>query len=185
MTSIPAPPLSETTALTRLSLYAALTGIGAFVHIPLGPFHISLQTMMLNLTGFALGPKKAAAAMLLYLLCGFIGLPMFGRGKAGPASFLGPTAGYFAGFVVAAAVSGLALRFGKTRRGRLAAMLVFGTVAVVLDLLAGTMLLHARFIPDLNRAFAIGFAPFIAGDMIKMIAAAFIAIRFLDWKSPA
>lgn len=173
------PPLSETAGLTRISLYAALVGVGAFIHIPFGPMHISLQTMMVHLTGFALGPRRAALALLLYNLCGFIGLPMFGRGKAGPASFLGPTAGYFAGFVLSALISGLAVRFSGTRRGRLGAMLFFGGVGAVVDLAAGSLLLYWRFIPDLTRAFVVGFVPFIVGDLVKMVVAALIADRFL------
>lgn len=176
----PAPlPVGEMQTLTRVSLYAALIGVGAFIHVPVGPMHISLQTMMINLTGFALGPKKAGIALLLYNLCGFIGLPMYGRGKAGPASFLGPTAGYFIGFTLAAVISGLAVYFGKTRRARFLAMLFFGALGVVLDLVIGALFLHIRFIPDLRQAFLVGFVPFIVGDLLKLVAAAFIAIRFL------
>lgn len=176
-------PLDQTRQLTQISLYAALIGVGAFIHIPFGPMHISLQTMMVNLAGFALGPKKAALTLLLYNLCGFIGLPMFGRGKAGPASFLGPTAGYFAGFVLSAVISGLALHFGKTRKSRFIAMLAFGAVGALVDLMAGTLVLHARFIHDWRRAFLVGFAPFIITDLAKMVVAALIADRFLH-RSP-
>lgn len=176
----PAPQsLAQTRDLTQMSLYAALIGVGAFIHIPFGPMHISLQTMMVNLTGFALGTKKAAITLLLYNLCGFIGLPMFGRGKAGPASFLGPTAGYFLGFVLSAMISGLARRFGKTRKGRFAAMLIFGGIGAMVDLLAGSLVLYARFIPDMTKAFLVGFVPFIVTDLVKMVVAALIADRFL------
>lgn len=178
--TLPAPqPLEQTRLLTQISLYAALVGVGAFIHIPFGPMHISLQTMMVHLTGFRLGPKRAALTLLLYNLCGFIGLPMFGRGKAGPASFLGPTAGYFAGFVLSAVISGLARRYGKTSRGRIAAMLFFGALGALVDLLAGSLFLYLRFIPDLRRAIFVGAVPYIALDLFKMIAAALIAERFL------
>lgn len=178
--SVPEPqPLEQTRLLTQISLYAALVGVGAFIHIPFGPMHISLQTMLVNLTGFRLGAKKAALALLLYNFCGFIGLPMFGRGKAGPASFLGPTAGYFIGFVLCAAISGLACRYGKTRRGRFAAMLFFGGIGAVVDLIAGAVWLYIRFIPDWSRAFFVGAAPYVAGDLIKMTVAVLIADRFL------
>lgn len=176
----PAPqPLDATRRLTRISLYAALVGVGAFIHVPFGPMHISLQTMMVNLTGFALGPKKAALALLLYNLCGFLGLPMFGRGRAGPGAFLGPTAGYFAGFVLGAALSGLACRVGGSRRRRFAAMLAFGTLGATANLLAGTAVLYARFIHDAGQAFLVGFVPFIAGDLAKMTVAALLCDRFI------
>lgn len=173
----PLPP-EQTRDLARIALYAALAGAGAFIHVPVGPMHISLQTMMIMLAGFVLGPRKAALAMLLYLLCGLIGLPMFGRGKAGPASFLGPTAGYFPGFVIGAAAAGCSVYVRGTKARRMTARIVFGAIGSIALLLAGTALLWWRFIPDWNRAMLAGFYPFIAGDMLKMLAAACIAEAF-------
>lgn len=165
------PPL-ELRDLTRLALFAALTGAGAFIHIPFGPAHISLQTMMVMLTGFVLGPKKAALAMLLYLACGFIGLPMFGRGKAGPASFLGPTVGYLAGFVVGAAIAGCAVFFDGSRLRRFIAMLGFGLLGSVALLAIGAVGMRLTIIDAWPKAFAFGFFPFLPGDCLKMLAAA-------------
>lgn len=179
MTALPESPqpLSEARFLTRISLYAALIGIGAFLHIPFGPMHISLQPMMVNLTGFRLGVRQAGWALLLYNFCGFVGLPMFGRGKAGPASFLGPTAGYFVGFLVSAMISGLARRYGRTRRGRFVSMLIFGGIGSTAALVCGSLLLYLRFIPDFSHAFMVGFVPFILGDLVKVVAAAVISDR--------
>lgn len=175
----PSPmPLQRIHDLARISLYAALIGAGAFVHVPVGPMHISLQTMMIMLAGFVLGPKKAALALLLYNVCGFIGLPMYGRGRAGPAAFLGPTAGYFAGFLVGAAIAGFSAYFDGSRRKRIAAMIAFGAAGSVATLLLGTLVLWWRFVPEWNRAFAIGFLPFIGGDLLKMLAAAAIREAF-------
>lgn len=167
-------PLPQIHDLARVSLYAALIGAGAFVHVPVGPMHISLQPMMAMLTGFVLGPKRAALALLLYNVCGFIGLPMYGRGRAGPAAFLGPTAGYFAGFLAGAVIAGVSVYFGGSRRRRVAAMVICGFIGTAVTLLLGTLLLWWRFIPEWNRAFAVGFLPFIVGDTIKMLAAAAI-----------
>ncbi len=166
----PTPP-GEIHDLARIALYAALIGAGAFIHVPVGPMHISLQTFMIMLTGFVLGPKRAALALLLYNVCGFIGLPMYGRGRAGPASYLGPTAGYFAGFVAGAVIAGFSTYFTRTRRRRVAAMLIFGFIGTAVTLLLGSLLLWCRFIPDWHRALMAGFAPFIVGDTLKMIAA--------------
>ncbi len=171
-------PLDRLHGMVRIALYAALVGAGAFIHVPVGPMHISLQTMMIMLAGFVLGPRKAALAMLLYLLCGLVGLPMFGRGRAGPASFVGPTAGYFLGFVAGAALAGCSTFFGGGRWQRMAARIGLGLAGSVVLLLAGTALLWYRFIPDVNRALLVGFYPFIVGDIVKMIAAAVIAEAF-------
>lgn len=176
---IPEPtPLDELGDLSRIAMFAALVGAGAFIHIPLGPMFLSLQTMMVMLTGFILGPKKAILAMLLYLVCGFIGLPVFGRGKAGPASFLGPTAGYFPGFVLGAATAGLSTFFAKSKRGHIVAMLGFGFAGTALLLLLGTVGLRLILVDDWGKAFGAGFIPFILGDTLKMMAAAAVRQMF-------
>lgn len=170
---LPEPtPLAELHDLARLSMFAALIGAGAFIHIPLGPLHLTLQTMMVMLTGFILGPKKAVLAMLVYLACGFIGLPMFGRGKAGPASFLGPAAGYFPGFVLGAATAGLSVFFAGNRRRHIAAMLGFGFLGTVALLLLGAVGMRLTLFDSWDKAFGAGFFPFIVGDCLKMAAAA-------------
>ncbi len=160
--------------LARIALYAALTGAAAFVHVPVGPLFISLQTLLVMLAGFMLGPKNALLAMLLYLACGGLGLPVFGQGKAGPAAFLGPTAGYFLAFPAAAALAGCATFFQKSRTARLVARAVFGLAGTALILLSGTLVLRMGFIQNWPRAFAVGFLPFIIGDSVKMLAAAVI-----------
>ncbi len=179
--SVAAPepmPLEALRNLTRIALYAALIGAGAFIHVPFGPMHISLQTMMVMLTGFVLGPRNAALAILLYLAAGFIGLPMFGRGNAGPAAFLGPTAGFFLGFLVGAAVAGVSARFGGSRRRKIIVRLAFGAAGSVALLLMGALVLRLRFFASWEQALLVGFYPFLPGDMIKMAVAAFLPEAF-------
>ena len=164
-------PLSKIEDLARISLFAALVGIGAFIHLPFGPLHLTLQTMMVMLTGFILGSKKAALAMSLYLACGFIGFPMFGRGKAGPALFLGPSAGYLAGFMAGAAIAGVSVHFRGNRRRRLAARLFFGLAGTLVLLFFGAAGIRLTLAGDWNRALAIGMYPFLPGDCLKLLAA--------------
>ncbi len=185
METMPRPtPLADIHTLTRIALFAALIGAGAFIHIPLGPAHISLQTMMVILAGFCLGPKKAALALAAYLACGFIGLPMFGRGKAGPASFFGPTGGFLVGFLFGAIIAGFSARspFRNSRKKRIIAMAAFGTVGAVVILLMGATGMYLTIIPDWNRAMALGFWTFLPGDLIKMALA--IAVKEAFFPNP-
>lgn len=172
-------PLAELQDLAGIALFAALIGAGAFLHVPLGPMHVSLQTMMVMLAGFALGPKKAAAALLLYLFCGFLGLPMFGRGRAGPAAFLGPTVGYYPGFLLGAVIAGCSCFFTKTKRRHIAAMFGFGTLGVVTILGLGAA--GVKYAMDLqwDQALVVGFYTFLAGDLVKMAAAVLVRTAFL------
>lgn len=81
------------------ALIAALTLIG---QIQAGSVPITLQTLGVLLAGAILGPKKGPLAVLLYLLIGAIGVPVFSGGAAGLAPFVGPTGGFLFGFILAA-----------------------------------------------------------------------------------
>ncbi len=98
-------------------VFAALVGVGAFISIPLPftPIPIGLQTLFVLLTGLVLGPLWGASAIVLYLLVGLLGLPVFAAGTGGPAHLAGPTGGYLLGFLPAAVVAGLIARPGHGR----------------------------------------------------------------------
>jgi hypothetical protein len=69
------------------SLMAALTAVGAYIHVPIGPVPIVLSTLFAILSGLLLGSRWGLASMGLYLLVGAIGMPVFAGGKGGFAHF--------------------------------------------------------------------------------------------------
>ena len=81
------PPLASLHRLVWTALCAALMAIGAYLHIPLGPVPISLQTFFVLLSGALLGPRKGAAAQMSYLAMGATGMPVF-AGLAGGFPYL-------------------------------------------------------------------------------------------------
>ncbi len=76
-----------------------------------GPVPITLQTLGVALAGLALGPLRGLLAVLLYLVVGFAGLPVFAGGAAGLAVLGKPSAGYLLSFPIAALVAGLLVTF--------------------------------------------------------------------------
>ena len=93
--------------LAYVAVFAAL--IAALSIVPgfnIGPVPFTLQTVGIGLAGLCLGPWRGFAAVLLYLLVGAAGLPVFARGGAGLASFAGPTGGYLISFPFAALLAG-------------------------------------------------------------------------------
>ena len=94
--------MNKTLEMTRLALLVAMNCVSAYIIIPL-PFSLSpiaLQTLIVNLVGFLLPPKQAFITMLIYILVGLIGIPVFTGGTAGPAKLFGPTGGYIFGFIL-------------------------------------------------------------------------------------
>lgn len=108
-------PLTELHKQVWTALLAALIAVGALIQLPIGPVPVTLQTFFIVLAGYILGPVSGAAAMLLYILAGAIGLPIFAGGKAGFAVLFGPTGGYLLGFVGTAYLAG----FGKHSKNNL------------------------------------------------------------------
>lgn len=163
-------PLSGLHRLVWTALMAALIAVGAMTVIPVGPVPITLQTLFVLLAGLCLGPVRGASAMLLYILAGALGLPVFAGGKAGFAVLFGPTGGYLAGFVLTAFCAGM----GGSGRGRAPhlAMTVFWVCAGMAAVYTvGTLWLMFLLDLPMSRAVALGVLPFMPGDAVKCVAA--------------
>jgi biotin transport system substrate-specific component len=164
-------------SLVRVSLtalFAALTAAGAFISIPLPftPVPVVLQNMFALLCGLVLGPALGGAAVALYLAAGAIGLPVFAGAAGGFVHFFGPTGGFLAGYFFCAVTAGLAAgtpRSGKdTPLWRLAAA---GALGMLIVYAPGIWGLKLALKSSWQEAAAFGFTPFIAGDVVKTIAA--------------
>lgn len=97
------------------ALFAALTAAVAWFKIPLPftPVPITLQTLVVLMSGAMLGPYYGALSMIIYLVLGAIGLPVFAGGSSGIGALLGPTGGYLFSYPIAAFVIGKMLEKKK------------------------------------------------------------------------
>ena len=175
-------PLDRLHALARSAMFAALIAAGAFIIVPFGPLHFTLQTMMVILAGFCLGSRRGCLSVVLYLAAGLLGIPVFGRGRSGPAAFLSPAGGYLPGFLVAAALAGTAAGIAG-RRCRLAVMAMAGTAGAMVILAAGAAGLRLTVAADWNAALTLGALPFVPGDLLKVALA--MGIREAFFPGPA
>jgi biotin transport system substrate-specific component len=146
-------------------LLSAFVGLRAQVEIPLWPVPLTLQTLGVLFTGAVLGGQLGALALLLYLVEGTVGLPVFAGGASGVAYALGPTGGYLVGFVVAAGVVGwLAERgWSPVPAGTVMAM-VIGNLVIY----AFGVLWLSVFLVDAGDALVQGALIFVPGDLIKI-----------------
>ncbi|WP_158888288.1 biotin transporter BioY [Amycolatopsis anabasis] len=148
---------------------AVLTGLAAQVSIPVpgSPVPMTGQTFAALLVGTALGWRRGAASMLLYLLAGAAGVPWFQDGSAG---LSGASAGYIVGFVFAGALVGaLAARGGDRTPLRTAGTMVLGNLVIYA---IGVPWLMASASVDLATGLDKGVLPFLIGDAIKIALAA-------------
>ncbi len=149
--------------------FAILTGISAKLKIEIGLVPLTMQTVVVLLSGALLGQKKGAACQLTYLMAGLIGLPWFSRG-GGLIYILSPTFGYILGFVLAAYLTGGLVEKGWNRN----------TATAVLIMLAGNIVIYipgllwlARFV-GISKILTVGLYPFILGDTLKIFLAGLI-----------
>jgi biotin transport system substrate-specific component len=150
----------------------AFVALAAQVSIPLGftPVPLTGQTFAVVLVGAALGSVRGAASLMLYLVVGIAGVPVYAQHKHGWTVFSGATGGYIVGFVAAALLTGwLAERHWDRRFSTsLGAMLTGNVVIYALALPWLHHDLHASWATTLED----GLYPFVAGDMIKVYLAA-------------
>ena len=162
------PTLLRHVALILLG--AAFVALCAQVYIPTLPVPFTGQTFGVLLVGGALGFRRGVLALLLYLVIGAVGLPVFSQGKAGLTTILGATGGYIVGFVVAAAIVGRLAELGWDRKigGSIAAMAI-GTA--VIYAIGGPWLKVTTGL-SWETAVAEGMTKFLLWDAAKLAVAA-------------
>lgn len=178
---------SDLSVLQRLGLavaVACVTGLAAQARVPLPwtPVPVTGQTLAVLLSGVLLGRWWGGIGQIMYVGLGAMGLPWFTGWSGGSGVLAGPTGGYLIGFVLAAFFVGY-VTDGIVRQRRLLSLLLIMLVAnFVLIHVPGLLQLRLWYrviagtsISMRDVLFA-GTVPFIAGDIIKVIAAAGIAV---------
>ena len=164
---------SRVKRLVYAALFAALTAASAWVTIPLPFVPITLQTFFVMLSGVVLGPYFGALSMAVYLLLGFIGLPVFANGQSGLGVLVGPTGGYMIGFILCPIVAGLIAGARKDPGPLWYGLAMLAGEAVIFAIGVAQLSLVLRL--PLDRALVIGLLPFIPGDVLKLVVASFVA----------
>ncbi|MDI6815677.1 MAG: biotin transporter BioY [Actinomycetota bacterium] len=160
--------------MAKAALIAALTAATAIVAIPIGSVPVTLQVFFVLLAGLVLGPVYGALSMIVYMLLGIVGLPVFAGGAAGIGVVVGPSGGYLFGFILAAVVIGIIGLRGKNSISQLAIAMGAG-IAVIYVLGVAQLSLVTGM--SLVQAVLAGAAPFIVFDVIKAVAAVAVARR--------
>lgn len=169
------PPKWKTKDMTKMALCVAILCATSFfvVPLPFTPIVISFHTIAVNIIGLILTPMQAGITVLIYLLMGLVGLPVFSAGTAGPGKLFGPTGGFYFGFLFAViAISVL--------RGKKISMKRYVLVSIV----AGIPIQHACAIlgmcihngGNVMAAFATVSLPFIVGDIIKCVMSSMVGV---------
>jgi biotin transport system substrate-specific component len=164
------------TDIFQIALASIFIGLCAQIKIPLffTPIPLTGQTFGVMAVGAFLGSRKGALAALAYLFEGALGLPVFAGGAGGAHIFLGMTGGYLMAYPLQAYFVGWFLERGSFRFIKTVGVFA---LSCLLQLALGSLWI-ARFAP-LDKAFAIGFYPFLPIEMAK----ALILSSYLKFKN--
>ena len=155
------------------SLFIALS---AQITIPLSPVPITLQNLAVLLVGALLGPKLGSKVVLLYLLEGVCGMPVFAGFSYGFPVIFGPTGGYLIGYVGAAYISGYLLQHSWSQNYFWIFMSAFFG-DIVLFIFGYSIL--SCFV-DYHNAYLLGVMPFYLLELVKLLLFTLIASSFLQ-----
>ncbi|WFR56958.1 biotin transporter BioY [Anaerocolumna sp. AGMB13025] len=159
-----------TKELTLIGLMTAITCILGPLSIPL-PFSvvpITFTNLAIYFTVFLLGWKKGTISYLIYLLIGFVGVPVFSGFSGGPGKLMGPTGGYLIGFILLAVISGL---FIEKFKGKLYMYTLGMVLGLLTTYLLGTAWLSFQLELSFQQGLLMGVIPYIPGDILKIAAA--------------
>ena len=143
------------------ALFAAIFCILAPFSIPIGEVPVSVTNFLIYITIYAIGWKKATVSYIIYLLLGFVGLPVFA----------GFTGGYLVGFIFTSVISGLIIeKFNYKRIPNIIGMII----GLAITYIFGTAWLAFGMGRTFMEALAVGVLPFLIFDFGKIIIVAII-----------
>lgn len=162
-------------SMTKTALCVTILCVSSYLVIPLPftPIVLSLHTIIVNLVGLLLKPGQAGTTLLIYLLMGLIGLPVYSGGTTGPGKLFGPTGGFYFGFLLAAVVISLCK---GTRNHFFRYVAVTICLGLPIQHLCGVFMMCLHNGLQLNAAFLTVSLPFIPGDIVKCVIASALGV---------
>lgn len=171
----------KTIQMAEIALLSAVLCVVAPIAIPLpvSPVPLSLATFVVYLAAVLLGPKKGSISVMVYLLLGMVGLPVFAGFSGGAAVLAGPTGGYAMGYVPCTLIAGVVMECRGKRQWQQVLRNAFAMVLGTLVCYAfGTVwfLIIMEGTYTVAQALLVCVVPYLVFDGIKIFAAAAIAV---------
>ncbi|MDU5699123.1 MAG: biotin transporter BioY [Finegoldia magna] len=168
---------SNTKELIKIALFSALIIIGSYIIIPLFPVPISLQSLFAISSGYYLSKKYANMSVLLYIILGLIGLPVFAGGKGGMQAIFSPSFGYILGFLAQT----FYIKYKKRNLSKINLFIMFMVSSIIIYAFGVAYmgiffkLSNKQF--DLWKLLFTGMIVFLPGDMLKALVFSFVTNR--------
>lgn len=167
----------KTKDMIQCAVFAAILCVFSIITIPAGAIPFTLGVLGILLCAIILGCKKSVISVLVFILLGAVGLPVFSGFKGGFQVLAGPTGGYITGYIVTALLVGFCADHipGNTIKSTI--LLFLGCAAgVILCYLFGTIQYMLTADKTLLQGLALCVFPFIPFDLLKCVLACAIGI---------
>ena len=165
--------------MTAIAIFAAFIAVFSQFSVLIGPVPHTLQIFAVTLAGIVLGAKRGAFAVLIWILLGAFGLPVFAMAQGSLSVVFGPLIGFFFGFIVHAWICGC------VRVKNFFVSFLGGAVSLAFVYFLGVAGFWAEYNYILGKSLSVGnafaacAAPFIIFDLLKLAAAVVAGRRIL------
>lgn len=156
--------------IVKIALMAAIISVLGPLSVPLPftPVPVSFTIMAVYLTSYLLGSKTGTLSVIIYILVGLAGLPVFSGFTGGAAKLIGPTGGYIIGFIFIAIIGGF---FVDKFKGNFFLSLLGMAIGTAICYIFGSLWLAYQASMNLKQALLAGVVPYVALDCAKMVIA--------------
>ena len=170
--------MSETFSVRKMAIIALMTAvlcILAPISIPvfISPVPVSLGVLAIYLIAYVLSPLDATISVIIFILLGTFGLPVFSGYSGGLSKLVGPTGGYIIGFLFTVYISSLFIHMKKG--------IIFDVIGMITGLalcyILGTIWFSYQQGKGFIASLLLCVVPFLIGDAIKIIVAVILGTQ--------
>jgi biotin transport system substrate-specific component len=159
--------------LIHIAIFTAIIAVCAQIRVPM-PFGVpfTMQTFAVPLAGVVLGMKNGTIAVIVYILLGAIGVPVFNGFQGSPAMIVGPTGGFILSFPIMAILAGI-----ESKRYNYVFLTLWLILGAVINYACGMLMFAYVTNVSLETAFVRVVVPFIGGGIVKIIMVVLVGKR--------
>lgn len=161
----------KTKAMVICAVFSAVLCIFCLITVPVGTVPVSLATFAVMLNAIILGRKKGCTSVIVYILLGSVGMPVFSGFKGGLQVLFGPTGGYIWAYILMTLIIGTAAQRPGLKRTSLFLICIAGSISCYA---LGTVQFSLITATPFGASLAVCVLPFVPFDIIKAAAAVFV-----------
>lgn len=162
----------STRSLVLTGMFVAVLAVLSQLSVPLpSGVPVTMQTFAVALTAYVLGPWMSAAATVIYILLGAVGVPVFANLYSGVGVLVGMTGGFIWGFLFMVILTGLAIQ----QKNKIYLLILSAAGLFICHLLGILQFMVVMGMDFVSAALAVSI-PYLVKDIVSVIAAYFVAL---------